>query len=183
MSADEVRQLGEEQTVEFKESLSSRTDAMQNLCAMVNTDAAYGSVIFGVADNGDIKGIEEENLNSRQQSLNQHIRDKFRPEIIRGIELLECEGKTLIRVNVQRALDVPLHEYAGRVWIKEGSDKRYLTFEEQMHYRRNRNRDYHNGPWRCSYCGTVVSTLGTSDQYGNRFYDCYRCNAGEYWPA
>jgi ATP-dependent DNA helicase RecG len=189
MNADEVRRLalGESQTLEFKASLNSRArqEAMEGLCGMVNTDAAHGSVIFGVSNDGTIKGIKG-NLDSNHKSLNQHIRDKFHPEIVRSIEIIECEGKPLLQVRAQRRGDVPLHEYDGRVWIKEGSEKRHLTYEEQLHYRRKRDRDHHNGPWICSNCGLYADRIAgvvVTDQGPQRTYECGRCFEGEFWPA
>jgi predicted HTH transcriptional regulator len=192
LSAAEVRQLefGESETLEFKASLNrhARREAMEGLCGMVNTDAAHGSVIFGVSPEGAIKGIEG-NLDSSQRSLNQHIRDNFYPEIpeiVRNVEIVEHEGKPLIRVKAKRISSVPLHEYDGRVWIKEGTEKRHLTHEEQMHYRRVRDRDYHNGPWICSNCGMFADRIGgsvASDQGVQRTYECGRCLEGEFWPA
>jgi predicted HTH transcriptional regulator len=189
LSDAEVRQLefGESETLEFKASLHSRArqDAMEGLCGMVNTDAAHGSVIFGVAPDGAIKGIKGD-LDSSQRSLNQHIRDKFHPEIVRRVETVEHGGELLIRVKAERISSVALHEYDGRVWIKEGSEKRHLTHEEQMHYRRHRDRDYHNGPWRCSNCGFYagggVGVVGT-DQGVQKTYECPLCFNGELWPA
>jgi predicted HTH transcriptional regulator len=69
MSSDEVRRLGEEQTVEFKQSLGLKREAMEALCGMVNTDDAHGIIFFGVDRNGDCRGIVEGNLDSAQQSL------------------------------------------------------------------------------------------------------------------
>jgi hypothetical protein len=183
MSTAKVRQLGEGQTIEFKASLHKRArqEAMEGLCGMVNTDAAHGSVIFGVSDDGAIRGIEG-NLDSNQRTLNQHIRDSFHPEIIPSIEIIECDNKTLLRVEAKRVSGVSLHAYDGRVWIKEGSEKRYLNHEEQIHFRRKRDRDSHTGRWKCSGCGTVTDSFNSTDQFGNRNYDCMRCFAGEFQP-
>ena len=57
MSSDEIRRLGEEQTVEFKQSLSLRKEGMEALCGMINTDDAHGTIFFGVSPDGGIKGI------------------------------------------------------------------------------------------------------------------------------
>lgn len=181
LSVDEVRQLGEEQALEFKGSLSLQKKGMQSLCAMINTDAAHGTIIFGVSDDWTIKGITG-NLDSTQRSLNQHIRDKFHPRLFPGVEIIDCEGKALLRVNANRPSDVPLHEYDGRVWLRVGSDNQVLTYAQQQRLRATRDRDHHTGRWRCSNCGVVLGALHTTDQHGRRFYDCDMCGAGEFRP-
>jgi predicted HTH transcriptional regulator len=186
MSAEEVRRLGEDQTIEFKESLSLRREAMEALCGMVNTDDAHGIIFFGVAPDGDIKGIEEGNLDSAQQSLQQHIRARFDPPLSPNISVIECEGRVLISVKAERTTGVSYHEYGGRAWIREASTSRVLTFAEKQHLLSTRNRDNHNGPWRCSNCGSFVGVLSTwvvTDQGMTRTYECDRCGEGEFWPA
>ena len=58
----ELVRKGEGQMVEFKKSLSLQREGLEALCAMVNSDLARGTVIFGVEKDGTVCGIEEGNL-------------------------------------------------------------------------------------------------------------------------
>ena len=137
ITRDELDQLCESQALEFKRSLSSRTEAMKDLNGMINTDAAVGTVIFGVAPEGTPVGVEG-NMDRQQQSLVQHIHGKFDPDIQINIELLECEGHPLLSVRGTRLDEVAYHEYDGRAFIREGSSTRQLKRTEKENLVRRR---------------------------------------------
>lgn len=184
INPEEVRKLAEVQTVEFKKSLSLRKEALKALCGMINSDSAAGTVLFGVSPDGSISGIEPGNLDSAQKKLVQNVRQKFDPPVVCNIEVLECEDKYLIRLKADRALGVSYHEYDGRAYIREGSTTRQLSYDEKQQLSKKRNRDQHNGPWRCDRCGSVVGMLFSmvvTDQGVKKSYDC-RCG-GEFWPT
>jgi predicted HTH transcriptional regulator len=184
ITPEEIQKLGERQTVEFKKSLSLQKEAMEALCGMINTDNGTGIVLFGVAPDGSIVGIEPGNLDSAQKSLAQTVRQKFDPPIICSIEIVECAGKSLVLLKADRAANVSYHEYDGRAYIREGSSKRQLSFNEKQHLSKKRNRGQHNGPWRCSRCGSFVGMLSSiviTDEGIKKSYDC-PCG-GEFWPA
>ena len=184
MSSEEIRKLGEIQTTEFKKSLSLQKEAMEALCGMVNSDNGTGTVLFGVSPDGSITGIEPGNLDSAQKTLAQAIRQKFDPAIICSIEIVECEGKHLIMLKANRSVGVAYHEYDGRAYIREGSTRRLLTYDEKQRLLKRRNRDQHNGPWKCDRCGAfagAISIIQLTDQGPRKSYK-HTCG-GEYWPA
>lgn len=179
----EIRELGETQSIEFKKSLSLQREALEALCGMVNSHDAKGTVLSGVAPDFTISGIEPGNMDSAQRSLIQTVRQKFDPTIISSVEILECEEKYLLLLRAERAPGVAYHEYDGRAYIREGSTKRQLSYEEKQQLSLKRNRDRHNGPWRCNRCGSIVGTLMSmvvGDQGVTKSYDC-DCG-GEFWP-
>ena len=180
---DEIRKLGETQTVEFKKSLSLQKEAFKALCGMVNSDSATGAVVFGVSPDRSISGVEPGNLDSIQRTLAQHVQQRFDPAIIPNIEVLECDDKHLIRLKADRASGVPYHEYDGRAYIREGSATRRLSYEEKQHLAKKRNRYQHNGPWECDRCGKRVGTLRGwtfTDKGMRKEYAC-ECG-GEFGP-
>jgi predicted HTH transcriptional regulator len=180
---DDIIRLGETETAEFKKSLSLQKEALAALCRMINSDNAEGMVLFGVSPDGSIAGVEEGNLDSAQKSLVQHIRDKVEPPIVCSVEVLQCEGKTLLLLKANRAPGVPYHEYDGRAYIREGSTRRQLSYDEKRQLSKKRDRDRHSGPWRCNRCGAVAGMLlgfVVTDQGVRKTYTC-DCG-GEYWP-
>jgi predicted HTH transcriptional regulator len=183
IASDEIRRLGETQSVEFKKSLSLQKEAFESLCGMVNTNNAKGKVIFGVTPDNSICGIEPGNLDTVQKSLVQSIRNKFDPPIICSVEILECDDKSLILLQAERNRAVAYHEYDGKAYIREGSSNRQLSYAEKQQLMTSRNRDKHTGPWKCDRCGSVVGMLMSiviTDQGVSKSYDC-ECG-GQYWP-
>lgn len=184
INPDELQKLGERQTVEFKKSLSLQKEAMEALCGMINSDYATGAVFFGVSPDGTINGIEPGNIDSAQKTLAQHTRQKFDPSIICRIEIHECSDKYLIVLAADRAKGIAYHEYDGRAYIREGSTRRQLTYDEKQQLLKKRSRDQYNGPWICDRCGSFVGMLNSiviTDQGAKKTYDC-QCG-GEFWPA
>jgi ATP-dependent DNA helicase RecG len=182
-TSDDIRRLGETQSVEFKKSLSLQKEALEALCGMINTSNAKGKVIFGVAPDNSICGIEPGNFDTVQKSLVQSIRNKFDPPIICSVEILECDGKSLILLQAERNREVAYHEYDGKAYIREGSSNRQLSYAEKQQLMTSRNRDKHTGPWKCDRCGSVVGMLMSmiiTDQGATKSYDC-ECG-GQYWP-
>ena len=132
ISQEEVKKLGESQTVEFKKSLSLIKEACEALCGMINSDLATGQVIFGISPDNSICGIEPGNLDTAQRTIAQHIKQKFDPHIICIIEVLECGDIHLLQVRAERMSGVPYHEYGGRAYIREGTTTRKLTYQEKQ---------------------------------------------------
>jgi len=184
ISSDEIRRLYEVQTVEFKKSLGLQKEAMEALCGMINADSGTGKIIFGVTPDGGITGIEPGNLDTAQKTLAQTVRQKFDPPLICSIEILECEGKELIKLEANRSAGVAYHEYDGRAYIREGSTRRQLSYDEKQRILKRRNRDQHNGPWKCDRCGAFAGTISIvefKDQVPRKSYR-HGCG-GEFWPA
>jgi predicted HTH transcriptional regulator len=184
VTQEHLKEIIESQSGEFKRSISQQKKGLESLTAMVNAETAKGIVIFGIDDDGAIIGIDQGNVDSAQLKLAELARIKIEPRLIFNVEVLDCEGKTLIAVYAQRQRDIPFHEYDGRAYIREGSSNRQLSFSEKQSLMRGRSRDLHTGPWRCDKCGSFVgmfSGLEVTDQGVRRTYRCH-CG-GEYWPA
>jgi len=177
-------QKGESQTLEFKKLLSLQREGLEALCAMVNSDLARGTVLFGVEKNGIVCGIEEGNLDTAQRSLSQAIRNKFDPPLIVQMDVEELNGEQVLAISAKRSRDVPYHEYDGRAWIRQGSDKRRLSLAERQQLTKIRNRDSHPGPWRCGRCGSWVGVLHSFEISNEGMKKTYKCGCGgEFWPA
>ena len=183
IDAEEIRKLGETQTVEFKKSLSLQKEAFKALCGMINSDSAKGTVVFGISPDRSIAGIEAGNLDSVQKPLAQNVHQGFDPTIIPTITVLECEDRHLIRLDADRASGVPYHEYDGRAYIREGTTTRQLSYDEKRQPAKKRGRDQHSGPWKCERCGAVVGTPSRMTITDEGVHKSYACDCGgEYWP-
>jgi ATP-dependent DNA helicase RecG len=184
MEINEIIKYGETQTVEFKKSMSQMKEGCKALCGMLNTDKGTGLILFGISPDAEVVGLKDTNLDSTQKTLAQHIQQKFDPELICSIELIAYNDNKLIALSGQRPRYIPLYEYDGRAFIKEGSIKRILSLQEKQSLLKRRDRASHNGPWVCDKCGSWVAMLSSikfTAEGPKKSYDC-KCG-GEFWPA
>lgn len=175
---------GESHLVEFKKSLSSTNEGLESLCGMLNSEHAQGYILFGVAPDGSISGIEPGNLDKAQRTLVQKIHSKYDPPIMPIMQIEKYLGDSLLVLCARRDPRTPYHEYDGRAFIREGTTTRQLTLAEKQVLGKRRNRDSHNGPWKCDRCGSVAGMLlgfTLSDRGMTKSYGC-ECG-GEFWPA
>jgi predicted HTH transcriptional regulator len=126
---------------------------------MVNADAAQGTVVFGIAPDGESVGVEPGDLDKAQRSLSQTISSKFEPRLQCTIHDAQLEGQRFVIVRSTRNRDIPYHEFDGRAFIREGTVTRQLSLPEKQSLQRSRNRNLHPGPWKCDRCGSWVGML------------------------
>ena len=101
---------------EYKESFGD--SALRAICAMANSRG--GTVIIGVADNGEIKGV---NIKTRQlEKITQKIVNKLglHPQI----KVNEKNGKQVLVINVQKS-NVPI-SFNGRYYERVGNTTREM---------------------------------------------------------
>jgi len=184
LSPEELVNKGEGQTLEFKRSLSLQRKGLEALCAMVNSDLARGTVIFGIEADGTVCGIEQGNLDTAQRSLSQTIRNKFDPQLVVQMEVIKLNSRQVLVLSEERDRGIPFHEYDGRAYIREGAENRELSLVEKQQLARRRDRDSHLGPWRCDRCGTWVGVLYSFEISNDGMKKTYKCECGgEFWPA
>lgn len=184
MTLEQAIRQGESQILEFKESLSLSRQALEPLCGMVNSDTGRGTVIFGVSSTGVIKGVEPGNLDKAQRSLAQTIGQKFEPRLMFQILLAEVRGKQILVLAAERPRSVAYHEFDGRAFVREGTTTRQLSLTEKRALLKKRDRDQHNGPWRCDRCGSITIMLVSVEVMDAGIRKTYDCTCGgEYWPA
>jgi predicted HTH transcriptional regulator len=174
----------ESQEWERKRSLALQREGLEALCGMVNAETAHGAVGFGIAPDGSLVGVEAGDLDRAQQSMLQTVRAKFDPPVQCSVWVVEDSGRRFVVVEARRSRDVPYHEFDGRAWIREGTTTRQLTAAEKRSLQRMRDRDLHNGPWRCNRCGSIAGMLVSMEIGEKGARKTYGCGCGgEYWPA
>lgn len=97
--------LRESETVELKEIIVD--DIKKEIVAFSNS--AGGTLYIGVADSGEIKGLENPDM-ATQQIVNM-VRDSIKPDITMFIhyETRDIEGKQIVAVEVQRGTERPYY--------------------------------------------------------------------------
>lgn len=84
-----------------------REDIKKEIIAFANCDG--GTIYVGVADNGEILGTE--NADECALQISNMVRDTIKPDITMFIhyETLNCDGKEVVAVNVQRGTNRPYY--------------------------------------------------------------------------
>ena len=88
----------ENEHVEFKKSTGELKEGMVSLVSMLNKNG-QGTVYFGVKNNGEIVGQQLGALTT--QDVSREIKTKINPRITPEIEVLDFDGKKVIRVYVE----------------------------------------------------------------------------------
>ncbi len=106
---------GEGLDIEFKESYNTLSrSVLETICSFLNRNG--GHILLGVADNGEIKGIKEDTIESQLEIL---ARDMNNPQIISptfylSTELVELNGKKIIYLYVPESSQP--HSYKGVIY-------------------------------------------------------------------
>jgi hypothetical protein len=153
---------GEGQCIEFKRSLGLHKEALESLVAMINAEAGSGTVIFGVDDDGTIRGVEPGNLDTAQRSLIEQIRVRYDPALAVQSTIIQIDGKSLVVLSAERWRGTSYHEYDGRAYLREGTTNRQLSVAEKQVLTKRRSRENHTGPWRCDQCGAFTASFRQS---------------------
>ena len=95
----------ETETVELKSIVMD--DIKKEIIAFANCDG--GTVYVGVADDGTVLGVE--NADECALQISNMVRDAVKPDVTMFIhyETLDCEGKAVVAVNIQRGTNRPYY--------------------------------------------------------------------------
>ena len=95
----------ETETVELKSIVMD--DIKKEIIAFANCDG--GTIYVGVADGGTVLGIE--NADKCALQISNMVRDAVKPDVTMFIhyETLECDGKAVVAVNIQRGTNRPYY--------------------------------------------------------------------------
>ena len=95
----------ETETVELKSIVLN--DIKKEIIAFANCNG--GTVYVGVADDGTVLGVE--NADECALQISNMVRDAIKPDVTMFIhyETLDCEGKAVVAVNIQRGTNRPYY--------------------------------------------------------------------------
>ena len=115
----EKTHLGEDATIEFKRELPRRSSLADEIAAFAN--ARGGVILIGVDDNGEIIGINRQELDRAERTVVEICQDSIDPILLIFTEKLRIDDKNLLKVEVPRSLFV--HKTANGYFIRQGSSK------------------------------------------------------------
>ena len=115
----------ENETIEFKGSISQLDKGIKGLTAMLNR-SNRGTVYFGVRDDGEVIGLEIGP--STHEKIRNAIRDDVKPRLIVDIQDLESDdGKRYVSVSAY-GYDVP-YSYKDMYYIRHAASNEFASPE------------------------------------------------------
>ncbi|NOQ34898.1 MAG: ATP-dependent DNA helicase [Methylococcaceae bacterium] len=131
---------GEDSYTQFKETIIRPQSLAKEMVAFANSEG--GIIIFGVADNKDIKGLNDEQLEKIRQLVANVANENIRPPIYPLMEIVTLNGLTLIVITIAKGANKPYSTSSGEYYIKSGSEKKIIStealkrlfFQSNVHY-------------------------------------------------
>jgi ATP-dependent DNA helicase RecG len=124
----EAIQKGEDGFTQFKEVISDSKKFAEEMVAFSNSEG--GQIIIGVANNGEIKGLTGDQIDSFNQLISNIANENIKPPIYPITQVVEIDNKKLILVLIRKGTNKPYQTSTGFFYTKSGSDKRKISREE-----------------------------------------------------
>jgi ATP-dependent DNA helicase RecG len=127
---------GENSALEFKSAQVRPETVAKELVAFANSQG--GILLLGVEDNGEITGVENKNERRKlryfvsEEWITNIARTSVIPAIDLAIEQIDCNGKTVYKIDVPKGKDKPYQTNKHHFLIRVGSTNRTATQAELM---------------------------------------------------
>ena len=117
---DELQDMLESEDVDFRETLAEADAGLESICGMLNSDEGKGMVVFGVRPGGEIAGLETADAEKDARDLSSRVGKDITPRPDFSVEVIECQGRTLLSLYAERPEPVDTHSFRGREVVREG---------------------------------------------------------------
>lgn len=122
--------LGEHTRQQFKRIFNSPDALAAELAAFANSGG--GTLLIGVDDDGSIAGLSAADVRHLNQMLSNASSQHVRPPVHPITENVKTHAGLVMVVTVPNGLAKPYLDNQGRIWVKQGADKRHVTAREEM---------------------------------------------------
>ena len=122
--------LGEDSRLQFKRTVTHPDALATELVAFSNSGG--GTLLLGVNDDGSIAGLDAVEVRRLNQVLSNTASQHLRPPISPLTENVLTGQGVVIVVQVPNGLSKPYFDHQGRIWVKQGADKRQVTAREEL---------------------------------------------------
>jgi predicted HTH transcriptional regulator len=119
---------GEDSYTQLKETAIRSQSLAREMVAFSNSDG--GIIIFGVSDNKEIKGLNQETIEKLRQLTANVANENIRPPIYPLIEIITVDGLDIIALTISKGSHKPYSTRSGEYYIKSGSEKKIISPEE-----------------------------------------------------
>lgn len=127
-----LRQLahGEDSRRQFKRDVTNADALAAELAAFANSGG--GQLFLGVNDDGSVAGLDAVAVQRLNQLLGNAASQHVRPPVHPLTENVRTAHGIVMVVSVPDGLAKPYVDNRGRIWVKQGADKRHVTAREEM---------------------------------------------------
>ena len=122
--------LGEDSRHHFKRTFNNPDALAAELAAFANSGG--GTLLIGVADEGTITGLSATDVRHLNQMLSNASSQHVRPPVHPHTKNVQTHAGLVMVVTVPNGLTKPYLDQQGRIWVKQGADKRHVTAREEM---------------------------------------------------
>ncbi len=119
---------GEDSYTQFKEQAITAKDLAKEFVAFSNAEG--GIVIFGVADDSEIKGLSTEEIEKIGQLIGNTANENVKPPIHPLIQNMTIDDKKVMVIFVKNGTSKPYKTSSGVFYTKSGADKKIISDEE-----------------------------------------------------
>ena len=121
---------GEDSRQQFKRDATNADGLACELAALANSGG--GQLLLGVADDGSVVGLDAAAVRRLNQLVSNAASQHVRPPLSPTSQNIQTARGLVIVVEVPDGLNKPYLDAQGRMWVKNGADKRHVTSREEM---------------------------------------------------
>jgi len=119
---------GEDSFTQFKEQAVSAKDLAKEFVAFSNTEG--GIIIFGIADDGEIKGLDKYEIEKIGQLIGNTANENVKPPIHPLVQNMTIADRKVMVIFIKNGSNKPYKTSGGVFYTKSGADKKRISDEE-----------------------------------------------------
>lgn len=125
---------GETSTVQFKVEIPHKDSLAAEIIAMSNSIG--GAILIGIKDKtGEVVGVKKELLPKASEMVGNIASNNIVPPVYVHSEVISLKDereKRILVIHVNEGINKPYKDLNGAIWVKQGSDKRRLTDNNEI---------------------------------------------------
>jgi len=126
----DIAERGEDSRHQFKRNATNADGLAAELAAFANSGGGW--LFLGVNDDGSIAGLDAADVRRLNQLLGNAASQHVRPPVHPLTENVQTDQGIVMVVEVPNGLAKPYLDNQGRIWVKQGADKRHVTSREEL---------------------------------------------------
>ena len=141
----------ENEVIEFKLTTGELLDSVKDISAMLNKHG-YGTIYFGVKNNGEIIG--QQVGESTERDISRIIYESIEPKIFPNIQMLKYEGRNYFKVDF--AGNSQPYSAKGIYYMRMSDENRVLTRDELLVFIRTK---YYSDDWETELTNYTINDV------------------------
>ena len=130
LKLEKIIKCGEDSSRQFKENFTNAAQLAAEVVAFSNGNG--GQILIGVKDNGEISGLNQNDISRLNQLISNVCSQNVRPAINPITENISTPNGLVLVINVPQGISKPYSDQSGVFWVKTGADKRPASSREEI---------------------------------------------------